>query len=133
MFYEYTLNIPAGTKEEEPYELEALVEPGILTRCEVDYPPGCHGLVYITIVESKFQLFPRNPEEQMKADSYVVPIDTQYPLKRGHNLLRLRGWSPLAEYNHKIVVRLTVEPKEVDVTMQALTDLVAILKKLIGV
>ena len=131
MFYEYTLTIPAGTPKATAIELDALVEPGILTRCEVDFPPGCHRLVHISIVEGKFQLFPRNPEEDMKADGYVIPIPTYIPLRRGHNQLKLRGWSPLTIYSHNIVVRLIVEPVEIASPWQVMTDFVAILKKLI--
>ena len=133
MFYEYTLNVPADTKEAAPYEIDALVEPGILTYAEIDFPPGCHGLVNVSIVEGKFQLFPRNPEEAVKGDGYVVPIKTQYKLKRGHNLLKLKAWSPDTAYSHKIVVRLTVETEEADKMFILMSDFVAILKKLIGV
>ena len=133
MFYEYTLNIPADTKEAEPYEVEALVEPGILTRCEVDFPPGCHRMVHVVIIQSKFQLFPRNPEETLKADGYVIPIVTRYNITRGHNLLKLKGWSPSTVYSHKIAVRLTVEPEEADKLLQVMTDFVNIIKKLIGI
>ena len=133
MFYEYTLNVPAGTKADDPYEMEALVEPGILTYAEIDFPPGCHRLVNVVVVEGKFQLFPRNPEETLKADAYVIPIKTKYNLKRGHNLLKLKGWSPNTVYNHKVIVRLTVEPEEEDKTFKLMSDFVAILKKLIGV
>ena len=133
MFYEYTLDVPAGTEKDEPYELEALVEAGTLTYAEVDFAAGCHRLVNVVIVEGAFQLFPRNPEEAMKADKYVIPIRTSYKLKKGHNLLKLRAWSPDTIYDHKIIVRLTVEPEEEDKSISLLSDMVSILKKIIGV
>ena len=84
------------------------------------------------IIEGKFQIAPRNPEGTMAADGYVIPIQPNYPLKRGHNLLKLKGWSPNTSYNHEIKVRLTVLPPEEANPLGILRDFVSILKKLIG-
>jgi len=132
LFYEYTLLIPAGTEENNPAEVDALVEPGVLTYAEVGFPNGCHQLVHVVIVEGKFQIAPRNPEGTMAADGYVIPIHPNYPLKRGHNMLKLKGWSPNTAYEHEIKVRLTVLPPEEADPWQALRDFISIVKKLIG-
>lgn len=133
MFYEYTLTIPAATKKEEPVEVTALVEPGILTYTEVAFPYGCHQLAHVAIFEGDFQIAPRNRESDIAADGYVVPIYPNYPLRRGENVLTLKGWGSLTHYSHEIKVRLTVLPKEEAEPLTPLKDFVKAFKKLMGV
>jgi hypothetical protein len=132
MFYEYVINVIAGTKSTQPIEVDALVDPGILTRVEVDFPDGCNNEVYIALIEGTYQIVPRNPEQALKANDYVIPITEYYPLTRGHNQLNIRGWSPLAAADHEIIVRLTVEVEEIASPLLVLKDFVDVIKKLIG-
>jgi len=133
MFYEYTLLVPPNTPKISPTVVEALVEPGILTYAELSFPPGPHQLVHVAVVEGAFQIIPRNRESDVAADDYDVPTRPNYPLKRGHNLLKLKGWSPGTTYQHEIKIRLTVMPEEEADPLAIVRDFVSVLKRLLGV
>lgn len=133
MVYEFNITIPAGTTKDEPTEIEAQLVPGIITLVEAEFPNGCHRLVHISIVEGAYQMFPRNPDGTLSADGYRITFNPYQKLTRGHHILKIRGWSPLTRYQHKIGIRFNVQPEEVATPWEVLRDFVAIFKKLIGV
>lgn len=105
------ITVPANTLKEKPVTVEALVAPGVVTHVEVEMARGCHRMVHCAIYEGAFQVWPRNPEGTMATDSFVIRFDEYCELKRGHNLLTIKCWSPGTTYPHDVTVRFVVTPK----------------------
>ena len=113
MVYEFSVTVPADTKAASPVELDALLDPGVITHLECEMAAGCHRLVHCVILEGAYQLYPRNLGGTMSTDAHVISFDDYVELKRGHNILKIRCWSPGTTYAHVVTVRFGVLPKSV--------------------
>lgn len=133
MVYEFVIEIEDGTTKEDAEELEAQLVPGIITMVEADFPPGCHKLVHVVVKEGGYQMFPRNADGTMSADDHVIRFNPHQKLTRGHHILKIFGWSPMTSYDHKITLRFNVQPEDVATPWDTIRDLVAILKRMLGI
>ncbi|MFQ6052675.1 MAG: hypothetical protein ACE5OO_00390 [Candidatus Bathyarchaeia archaeon] len=132
MVYEFLVTVPANTPADSPVEEEALVHPGVVTHVEVEMAAGCHRMVKCAVYEGTYKMWPRNPEGAMATDAHVIAFNEYIELKRGHNLLKIKCWSPGTTYSHDVTVRIVVMPKHIAAPYTILDGLVNILKRILG-
>jgi len=106
---------------------------GVITKCEVKFPAGCHGLVKVRFLRSTFQLAPLSGGEWITGDNESVPVISYYPLEKKPLSLDFVACSPGTYYPHTITVRIWLELPEIATPWQVLRDFVNIVKRLIGV
>jgi len=132
VFYAWDIIIPAGTPESAPVERDLRVTRGVLTRVDIKFPAGCHGLVKVRLLRYGSQLVPLSRGEWVTGDGETIPTEGYYEMEDEPLALRFVGCSPRTYYPHKITVRVQLTPEEIATPWQVLRDFVAIFKKLIG-
>ena len=130
--YNFTLTVTANTSKDAPAEEEMKLMKGVIASALLQFPAGCHGLVHITIADSKQQLYPANADETYHGDDVNIPIIGKHALDKPPYKLLLKGWSPNTSYDHTIQLALSILPEAEASPYSTLTDLVKIMKRLMG-
>ncbi len=110
--YEFELTIIAGTKKITPAILDCPVCAGILRHYEIQFYPGCNGLVSAIIEHWGSQLVPANPDGACSASGYTIAADTYFALDTPPYRLKIKAWASEADYDHVIRVRLDISRLE---------------------
>lgn len=95
---------------------------GVITKLDIKFPPGCHGLVKVRIFRSRFQLVPLSKDEWITGDGESVPTEGFYDLSVTPSELEFVGCSPGTTYDHTVTVRIQILPKSI-ATFGPLVDL----------
>lgn len=132
MLYIWHLTVTAGTAQTSPAEQKVKSRTGVITKIDVKFPRGCHGLVFATVSHRLTQLMPFNAKGGAAGDDETVSGVYFWELKRGQTELTLSAWSPDATYDHVITFRVNVLPKRV-ATMIPVIDLLTRLLRRMGV
>lgn len=109
-FYEVDVVAPAQTLESAPAEVSVSLIAGLVTHVDVQFPRGCVGLVHAQIWRSDFQVWPTNPDGNLKGDNVVVGWDDEYPVEDEPLALRLLVWNDDDSYAHRVTFRLALTP-----------------------
>lgn len=86
------------------------MEKGTITRCEVVFPTGCCGLVFVHINNDLHQVYPKNPDYQLTGNGGVIVSTDEYPIKEPPLELQFYGWNTDEIYDHMITVRIQLVP-----------------------
>ena len=113
MFYAWDITIPAGQAEAAPVTQILKLSKGVITRIDVKFPRGCHGLVKVHLLRDEFQLVPLSRGEWVTGDSETVPTEGYYELVETPAQLKFVGCSPGTSYDHTVTVRVSILPKSV--------------------
>ena len=113
MFYRYSLTVPASTPATAPVILTCALTHGIVHQVEVAFPPGCAGLVHVSLWRYEHQVWPTNPDESFAWDNYTIVITNEaFGITEVPYELSLRAWSEDTTFNHTIVCRIGVKLPE---------------------
>ena len=132
MFFAWDVLIPANTAEASPKTQILKLSKGVITRVDVKFPAGCHGMVRVRLFRYEHQLIPLTGGEWVTGNAESVPTEGYYELVEDPPQLKVVGCSPGASYNHTVTVRIQVLPKAV-ATFMPLIDLMAKFLRRIGV
>jgi len=132
MFYAWDITVPAARAEGNPVTQILKLTKGVITGIWIKFPPGCHGLVKVRILRSEFQLVPLSRGEWVTGDGEAVVTEPYYSLAETPAQLKFVGCSPQAGYAHTITVRVAVQPPEIATPYGILQDLIAVVKRLLG-
>lgn len=80
MLYEFNLTVPANTPATVPASVEASLAPGKVVQAGVLFPTGCVGLVRAYVTRSSHQVWPSNPDEQLRGNGQAVVWPEDYDL-----------------------------------------------------
>ena len=133
MFYAWDITVLAGTAEATPKTQILKLTKGVITRVDVKFPPGCHGLVKVRLLRYESGLVPLSSDEWVTGDGEAVVTEGYYEMLEIPSQLKFIGCSPSTSYNHVITVRVFVMPLEVAAPWIVISDFVTILKKLMGI
>lgn len=123
MFYPWDITIPAGTTEAAPIEQKLILTAGIIKNVHIKFPAGCHGMVKVRLFRWGFQLIPLTDGEWVTGDDETVPTETYYELTESPFFLMFKGCSPDTTYDHKISVRIEIEPALKESDLQVIEKL----------
>ena len=113
MIYEYDLVVPLNTLEASPASVEMKLCHGIVHKLEVTFPPGCHNAVKVVVRRALHQVWPTNPDGQLKANGYTISYPVWYELEEAPYILTAWAWSPGTTYSHTITIRLGIQRREI--------------------
>lgn len=108
MFYDFAITIPAGRTEDNPVEEILKLTKGIIHRVEVEFYPGPRRYAWVKIFYHEHQLWPTNPGGSFRTDGYTISFDEYEELKSEPFDLKVKGYSPDANYSHVITVRIGI-------------------------
>lgn len=108
MFYEYRLTIPANTPSSAPLESSVELDHGRIVGVEIQFPPGCVGLVHGQIRRERHQLWPTNVDGDISGDDARIGWVEDYDLDEEPYVVTLRGWNEDDSFSHTITFRFNV-------------------------
>lgn len=132
MFFAWDIAIEKGTTEDEPKTQILKLSKGVITRLDIKFPPGCHGMVKVRLLRYEHMLVPLTRDQWITGDGETVPSEAYYELVEAPAQLKFVGISPDTTNDHTITVRVTVLPKAV-ATFMPLIDVITRFLKHIGV
>jgi hypothetical protein len=130
MFYAWDIVVPAGTTEDNPKTQTLKLSKGVITRAEVKFPAGCHGLVKVRLYFHEFQLVPLSRGEWVTGDDETCETEAYYEMMGTPYELKFIGASPDCTYDHGITVRVQVLPKAIASWVQVIEALNKLLRRL---
>jgi len=133
VYYDFAFTVPKGTTAALPHEEVVNLVSGIVHRVEIAFPAGCRGTVYLAIYKGLHQVWPTNIDEAFSAEDYTIEIDEAERLPAGPNQFRLVGWTPIAQYDHKLRVRVGILPPEAIMPFAGIGTALKKFLKLVGV
>jgi len=113
MHWAWDIVVPAGTGEWSPVTEILKLSKGVITRIDVKFPAGCHGMVKVRILREEAQLVPLSRKEWLIGDDETVPTESYYELSSSPYQLKFVGCSPGTRFDHMITVRVAITPLEV--------------------
>ena len=113
MLYEYDLTVTALKPQDDPAEVELVLTKGVINRVEVQFPIGTRGLVHVQIYRGGHQLYPTNPDGNIKADGWPVVWDEHEELTDEPLTLKAIAWSTADTYSYDVTIRVNLLPLDV--------------------
>ena len=113
MIYEYDLTVPANTPANAPAILDMPLAQGVIHKIAVVFPAGCRHQVKVIIRRALHQVWPTNPDGQLKGDFFPIEGPVWYELDEAPFKLEAYGWSPDTTFNHTVTIRLWLQRKEI--------------------
>jgi hypothetical protein len=108
MFYSTTITIPAATAEAGPVIQRIKLSAGIIHMIDVEFRSGTDFTVGIRILLGGHQVYPTNPDGELKADGRAIIFGDYLPLEQGENELVIKGYAPSSTYEHTVYVKIGV-------------------------
>jgi len=112
MFYVKEITTAANTERIDEIETPARIWAGVIHRCEIAFPPGCAGLLHVTIWHGGHQIFPSEELQDFAADGEIIAFNDFYPLVPGENKIIIKTWNEDDTFSHECRVRIGVLPKD---------------------
>jgi len=132
VFFAWDITIETTHTQAAPKTQILKLSKGIITRCDIKFAPGCHGLVKVRIYRSESQLIPLSRGEWITGDAETIPTEGYYELEEIPTELKFIGWADGCNYNHTVTVRIQLLPKAV-ATVLPLVDVMTRFLQRIGV
>lgn len=113
MLYTHTLAVPPNTSERDPVEEAVKLTYGVITMVEVEFPPGCAGLVRAFMRRSLHQVWPSNQGGYLRSDGRAIRWNDYYELFDEPVELTVGAWSADDFYSHDVLFRFELTSKEI--------------------
>lgn len=123
MLFDYDLTVPAGTLKSAPAVAQVKLTRGTLTEIRVYFPPGPATLVHVQVLRALHTLMPANPDGELNFDDLMITSRLEYNLSGRPYEVTLRGWAPLAIFEHTITFQFEVMPIKKETWQTFLADL----------
>jgi len=133
VLHDFALTIPADTKADSPVEKKIYLTYGVITHVEVEFHPGCNGMVEVYIRHGLHQVWPTNPDSKFKTDGGVIAWQEYHEMFYPPFDLVIGGYSPGTAYDHEIIFRFEVTPREVAERGKLSATILNTLLRLLGV
>ena len=132
MHYAWDITVETKHVKTDPKTKILKLCKGVITRADIKFAAGCHGLVKVRLYRHEFQLIPLSGDEWITGDNETVPTEEYYELFEDPAQLKFVGWGDGCSYPHTVTVRVTVLPKAV-ATFMPLVEVMSKFLRRIGV
>lgn len=133
MFYDFEMTITADTKESAPVTQELKLTAGVIHLVEVRFKYGPNFMVGVRIYHEEHQLYPTNPDSDIRDDGRGVTFPDNFPLTTEPYSLKVRAYSPDTVYPHTIYIRVGVLPEEIVTPLISFSGLFRKFFQLVGI
>lgn len=113
MIFAWDITITANTLATGPKTMILKLSKGVITKIEIKFARGCHGMVQVRLLHQEAQLLPLSRGEWITGDDEAVSFPEFFELWTTPYQLKFVGCSPGTGYNHVVTVRVSVLPKTV--------------------
>lgn len=113
MFYEFEISAPANTGEGAPVEEPMKLTHGRITHGAVFFPDNSAGQLHVTIWFGGHQVWPTNPDGDIRGNDQEVMIEERYDVVESPYLFTAKAWNEDDTYLHAAIIRFVMIPIEV--------------------
>lgn len=110
MIYTVHLTLPANTSKAEPVDEFLKVSPGTLKKIEIQFPPGCAGLVHVQIHHLERLSWPSGGADSFIGDTFPLIFEEDHKILEIPRHFLIRGWNLDDTYPHTPIIRLGILP-----------------------
>ena len=115
VFFEWSATVSPSTTRTNAEKITKKVQPGVLTKWEFYFPPGCQQQVHAVLTDGIHQLVPFNPAQNIAGEGFAVNAETRIVLPDNPTLLTLEAWSEADTFDHTVTVRVEIlQPEDID-------------------
>ncbi len=83
---------------------------GIAYRVEIDFPPGCAGLLIVQIYYHNFQVWPTTPGAVFHGQDRHISFDDEFPITSAPYEFIIKTANADQVFHHAVQVRIGVKP-----------------------
>lgn len=112
MLFVDTFTVPAGTLEASPIERELPLAHGIIHLAEVVFLDGPENEVHVALSRGIHRFAPSHPDGSIVGNAEAVPASLFEPIEESPYFVIINAWSPNADYDHEITVRINMLLRE---------------------
>jgi len=106
VIYCSSITTSKGKTEATATETVLAVTSGLLWMLEVEFPPGCCGLVHFQMFDGKYQVFPATPRESFHGDAVTLHFDDLYFKQAAPFEFTIKTWNTDESWDHTLQVRV---------------------------
>lgn len=106
MIYGASITASAGGSAANPDRTTLKVTKGLIWLVEVDFPPGCAGLMNVQILDGKYQICPASVGYSLKGDWALLTYDDLYLKEAAPWELTIITWNEDELWDHTVQVRI---------------------------
>ena len=112
MLFNDTFTVPAGTPESAPVSRELKVAHGIIHLVEIVFLDGPENEVHVVLRRGLHRFVPSSPDSSIVGNADAVPVSLFEPVEESPFAIIIEAWSPDADYDHEISVRVNMLLRE---------------------
>ncbi len=106
MIYAASITTDAGTAEGAKTDVILQLTSGLIWMFEVDFPPGCCGLLHVQIFDGLYQVLPASMGESLHGDNVTMRFDDLYFKQAAPFEVKIRTWNEDEIWPHTTQVRV---------------------------
>ena len=129
--YTAKMIVPVAATNLEPVAADLKVSQGIISQVTVTWTPGSQWLNCFRVLYEGGQIIPSEGGGFCRGDGVPDTWPEYILLEKSHPTLNLEAWNETNEYEQECLISIVVLPTPPD-PMAPIRDLIAILKRLIG-
>ena len=104
---------------------------GVIHKVDIVFPSGCAGLVKVAIFLGSASITPSTAGMTISGNDEIVQIPEFIQLRKDFNIITIKGFNTDDTFDHTILFRIYVLPKEVLLPVGATEGILAALKTLV--
>jgi len=131
--YTAKLTIPANTPRDSPVSVSVKLTKAVLVRISIRIPRGHCALTGLRIKYGRLQLWPEESGTWLTGEGETIVWNEYFELPDDPTRLMLEGYNEDDTFEHSFYIRFMTLPKVVAAWMLAVSRLVNLLQRLIGV
>ena len=104
----YSATITTGKAGDADSDITTVlsVNKGLIYRVEVEFPPGCCGLLEVRIMDGSYQVWPSSDDDSLHSDGYVIGFDDCYLKMAAPFEFRIKTKNKDETWSHSVQVRI---------------------------
>ena len=112
MIFSSTIATVANTSESNAKITRLPVAKGLVYRVEVEFPPGCCGLMNCQIFDGSYQVYPTSRDDSFHSDARNIAFDDSYLKTSAPFEFTIKTWNLDETWDHGIQVRIAMASSE---------------------
>lgn len=113
MFYVKEITTPANTERYNSIETDTRVWAGVIHHVGIKFPPGCAGLLKVSIHHGGHQIYPSEELQFFASDGETIRFKDHYILMPGDNKIRIKTHNLDDKFEHSCRIRLGILPEHI--------------------
>jgi len=116
VIYSSSITTLANTAELSKADVTLKLTGGLIWLFEVDFPPGCCGLLHVQIFDGLYQVLPASVGEDLHGDGVTYRFDDLYLKQAAPFELKIRTWNNDETWDHSTQVRIGLAASRAEIS-----------------